>query len=130
VGRQPPQRLAAHHHAGPAHAEVLVGAERERAELGLVAEAGLAQEVGVRGVEAAQQPLQRLRPDVQVVVGAHEPLEALQVVVVQELEHHERLLLRRVGLGEQRGKWENERSGGGNGISGIGNGVGAELCRE
>ena len=96
VGHDHLESAARHEHARAAHAEVLVGVEREHAELLLVAEARLADEVRLARVERAQEQLELVGLDVDVVVHAHEPLELVYVVVVHELEHHEGLLLRRI----------------------------------
>lgn len=110
------QRFPAHHDARSAHAKVLVVVERQQAELVLVAQAGLSNELGHRRVERAQKGLDAFGLYVDVVVDAHEPLESIQIVVVHELEHHERLLLGRIGVvdagqADQRQLIEARRAG-------------------
>lgn len=98
VRGHPAQRLAAEDHPGSAHAEVLVELEGQQAELLGVALAGLADELRLRAVNGAQKALQLVRLHVDIVVGADEPLEAIDVVLVHVVQHHEGLLLRRIAV--------------------------------
>lgn len=92
----PAQHLAAHYHARASHAEVLPGFQCQLAQFIASAHACLAQENGLTAVQASQEALQTFALYVDVVVGTHKPLEAVQVVVVHVLQHHEGFLLWRV----------------------------------
>lgn len=96
VGHHPLEDLAAHDDPGPPHAEVLPGLQGQFPQLVPGSHAGLPQENGFAAVEAAQEALQPLTLDVDIVIGPHEPLVLVQVMVVHVLEHHEGLLLRRI----------------------------------
>ena len=48
--------------------------QAEPSELGLVPQAGLADEHGLGGVDAAQKSAQSIGAHIHVVIGAHEPL--------------------------------------------------------
>lgn len=93
VRRNPRQSLSAHDHTGPSHAEVLVVLEAQQAELLLVAPSRLPQEVRFPGVQRSQEDLQLVRFDVDVVICAEKPLEAVSEVLPHVLQHQEALLL-------------------------------------
>jgi len=121
VGHHPLEDLAAHDDPWPPHAEVLPGLQGQFPQLVSGAHARLAQEDGLAAVEAAQEALQLLALDVDVVVGPHEPLVLVQVMVVHVLEHHEGLFLRRVRVIHiLQGHY-------GNGYGGVGALAGEEL---
>lgn len=96
VRHHPAQHLTAHDHARASHAEVLAGLQCQLAQFVTSAHPCLAQENGLAAVQASQEAFQALALDVDVIVGTHEPLEPVQIVVVHVLEHHEGFLLRGV----------------------------------
>lgn len=110
VGHHPAQHLTAHDDARAAHAEVLPWFQGQLAQFVTGAHARLAKKDGLAAVETPQKALQLLAFDVDVVVGSHEPLELVQVVVMHVLEHHEGLLLWRVRvihvLQSHNGNWD------------------------
>lgn len=69
-----------------AHAKVLVRLEIKLAELFLVADAGLPDEVFFAAIQATQKITQLLQVHESVVVRAQEPLISIDVMVVHELE--------------------------------------------
>lgn len=113
VRHYPGQGLAAHDHAGSAHAEVLVVLETEQTEFLLVAAARLSDEHGFPAVHRPEQRGQPVRTNVHVVVGPHEPLVRASIVVPHVLQHEERLFLRRVRVVHRRQPDERQVRGAG-----------------
>lgn len=98
VRSYPRQSLSAQDHAGSSHAEVLVVLEAQQSELLLVTTPRLPQEVRFPRVQGSQEELQLVRFDVDVVICAEEPLEAVSEVLPHVLQHQEALLLWRIGI--------------------------------
>lgn len=98
MGHHPPEDLAAHDDPWPPHAEVLPGLQGQFAQFVPGAHASLSQEDGLAAVETAQEALQLLTLDVDVVISPHEPLVLIEVMVMHVLEHHKGLLLGWVGV--------------------------------
>lgn len=93
VGHHPPEDLAAHDDPRSPHAEVLSRLQGQFAQFIPRTHASLSQEDGLAAVETAQETLQLLTFDVDVIIGPHEPLVLIEVMVVHVLEHHKGLLL-------------------------------------
>ena len=53
-------------------------------------------------VDRAEQLLEVVRADVDIVVDTHEPFELVQVVIEDVLHHEKGLLLRWIGIGDRR----------------------------
>ena len=87
---------ARHDDTNTAHAKVVVVIEAKKAEILGISLAGLANKQRLAGVQRAQELLQPVGLDVDVVVGTNEPVELVDVVVVHELDHHPVFLLRRI----------------------------------
>ena len=98
VGHHSTEDLSAHDHPRAPHTEVLPGLQGQLAQLVPGPHSCLAQEDGLAAVETAEKAFQPLALDVDVIVSPHEPLVLVQIVVVHVLEHHEGLLLGRVGV--------------------------------
>lgn len=98
VRHHPAQHLAAHDHTRASHAEVLARLQCQLAQLITSPHPCLTQENSLAAVQASQEALQAFAFDIDIIIGTHEPLEPVQVVVVHVLEHHEGFLLRRVGV--------------------------------
>jgi len=98
VWRHAAQSLTAEDHPRSAHAKVLVELEGQQAELLAIALARLADELRLGAVDGAQKALQFVRLHVDIVVRPDEPLEAVDVVLVHVVQHHEGLLLRRIAI--------------------------------
>lgn len=93
VGHHPLEDLAAHDDPWPPHTEVLPRLQGQFAQLIPGPHACLSQEDGLTAVETAQEALQLLTFDVDVVISPHKPLILVQVMVMHVLQHHEGLLL-------------------------------------
>lgn len=93
VGHHPLEDLTAHDDPWPPHAEVLPRLQGQFTQLIPGSHARLSQEDGLTAVETAQETLQLLTLDVDIIISPHKPLVLVQVVVMHVLEHHERLLL-------------------------------------
>lgn len=85
VGHHAAQHLTAHDHSRAAHAEVFTRLQGQLAQLIPRPHACLTQEDGLAAVEAAQEALQTVALDVDIVVSSHEPLILVKVVVVHVL---------------------------------------------
>lgn len=98
MGHHPLEDLAAHDDPWPPHAEVLSGLQGQFTQLVPRPHARLSQKDGLAAVETAQEALQFLTFDVDIVISPHEPLILIKVMVMHVLEHHKGLLLGWVGV--------------------------------
>lgn len=98
VRHHSPKYLPAHDHARPPHAEVLTRLKGQFSHFFCGAQACLPKKEGLAAIQTPQEILQTVSFDVHVIICSHKPFILVQVVVVHVLEHHEGLLLGRVGV--------------------------------
>ena len=93
-----PENFPAHDHTRTPHTEVLARFQSKLPHFFRGAQSRLPKKEGFTTVQTPQKTLQTVSFDVNIIICSHKPFVFVQVVVMHVLEHHERLLLGRVGV--------------------------------
>lgn len=96
MGYHPLKNFTAHDDAWPTHTEVLPRLQSQFPKLIPGPHSRLTQKDGLTAIEAAQEALELLTLDVDIIISPHKPFILIQVIVMHVLKHHEGLLLGRV----------------------------------